>query len=112
MPNTGSVMPREPSFLKIEVKRNVAEDSFETKLHCSRNHCGEIVNIDSDGPTTIHSVSCPNHGFLTSFPNQIALREFVRSSANKILAATGHKLIEEGATSTFGNYESPHRVVN
>lgn len=110
--NTRIVMRREPSFLKIEVKRIAAEDSFETSLHCSRNHCGEIVNIDSDGSTTIHSVSCPNHGFLTSFPDQIALREFVRCSANKILAATGHKLIEEGATSTFGSYESPHKVVN
>lgn len=61
-------MPREPSFLKIEVKRNDAEDSFETNVHCSRNDCGQIVNIDSGGPTTIHSVSCPNHGFFDFFP--------------------------------------------
>jgi hypothetical protein len=105
-------MPRQLSFLKIEVKRNDADDTFETSLHCSRNHCGEIVNIDSDGPHTIQSVSCPKHGFLTSFPHQIALAEFVRFLANKILAADGHKLIEEGATSIFGGNESLPEVVN
>jgi hypothetical protein len=105
-------MPHDPIFLKIEVKRNDTEDSFETNLHCSRNHCGEIVNIDSDGPRTVQSVSCPKHGFLTSFPHQIALGEFVRVLANKILAANGHKLIEEGATSIFGGNESLPETVN
>jgi hypothetical protein len=112
MQNTPTFMPRELSLLKIEVKRNDADDSFETNLHCSRNHCGEIVNIDSDGPKTIQSVSCPKHGFLTSFPHQIALGEFVRFLANKILAANGHKLIEEGATSIFGGNASRPEVVN
>lgn len=99
-------MPRKPNFLEIVVERNDAENTFQTNLHCSRNHCGEIVNIDSDGPKTVQSVSCPKHGFLTSFPNKFALGEFVRFLANKILAAKGHKLIEEGATSIFGRDES------
>ena len=104
-------MPRELSFLEIAVERNDADDTFQTNLHCSRNHCGEIVNIDSDGPKTVQSVSCPKHGFLTSFPNKFALGEFVRFLANEILAANGHKLIEEGAASIFGRDESlPERV--
>jgi hypothetical protein len=79
-------MPHEPTCLEIEVKRNDTEDSFDTSLHCSRKSCGEIVNIDSNGPKTIQRVSCPKHGFLTSFPHKIALLEFVRCLANKILA--------------------------
>jgi len=103
-------MPHDPIFLEIEVKRNDTEDSFETNLHCSRNYCGEIVNIDSDGPKTIQRVSCPKHGLLTSFPQKIALLEFVRCLANKILAANGDKLIEQGAASILGNKES--QIVN
>jgi hypothetical protein len=70
-------MPHDPTFLELEVKRNDKENSFETTLHCSRKQCGEIVNIDSEGPKTTHRVSCPKHGFLTSFPQKIALLEFV-----------------------------------
>ena len=105
-------MPREPSFLEIEVKANDVEDTFQTNLYCSRDHCGEIVNIDSYGPKTVQSVSCPKHGFLISFPNKIALGEFVRFLANEILAATGHKLIEEAATSIFGSDKSLHKGLN
>ena len=112
MQNTSTFKPREPSFLEIEVKRDDAEDTFQTNLHCSRNHCGEIVNIDSNGPKTVQSVSCPKHGFLISFPNKIALGEFVRFLANEILAANGDKLIEEGATSIIGGDEFLPKGVN
>jgi hypothetical protein len=105
-------MRHDPIFLKIEVKRNDTEYSFETNLHCSRNHCGEIVNIDSHGPKTIQRVSCPKHGFLISFPQKIALLEFVRCLANKILAASGDKLIEPGAASILGGNDSLHEIVN
>ena len=105
-------MPHNPTSLQIEVKRNDTEDSFETNLHCSRKYCGEIVNIDSEGPKTIQRVSCPKHGFLTSFPQKSALLEFVRCSANKILAASGHKLIEPGAASILGGNDSLREIVN
>jgi len=105
-------MPHDPIFLEIEVKGNDTEDSFETNLHCSRADCGEIVNIDSDGPNAIQRVSCPKHGFLTSFPQKSALLEFVRCSANKILAASGHKLIEPGAASILGGNDSLREIVN
>jgi hypothetical protein len=101
MQNISNFMPHERSFLEIEVKANDVEDTFQTNLRCSRDHCGEIVNIDGDGPKTVQSVSCPKHGFLISFRNKIALGEFVRFLANEILAANGHKLIEQGATSIF-----------
>ena len=91
-------MPHDPIFLTIEVKRNDTEDSFETNLHCSRNHCGEIVNIDSDGPKTIQRVSCPKHGLLISFPQKIALLEFVRCLANKTLAASGEQTNRTGSS--------------
>ena len=96
-------MPHEPSFIEIEVKANDEDDTFETNLLCSQNGCGETVNIDSEGPKTLQSVSCPKHGFLASFPHQSALGEYVRFLSNKILAASGHKLIEEGAASVFGD---------
>ncbi len=105
-------MPHDPIFLKIEVKRNDTENSFETNLHCSRNYCGEIVNIDSDGPKTIQRVSCPKHGLLTSFPHKIALLEFVRCLANKTLAKSGDKLIEQGAASILGGNDSLHEIGN
>jgi len=101
-------MPHNPTSLQIEVKRNDTEDSFETNLHCSRKYCGEIVNIDSEGPKTIQRVSCPKHGFLNSFPHKIALLEFVRCLANKILAASGHQLIDQGAASILGGNDSLH----
>jgi len=101
-------MPHNPTSLQIEVKRNDTEDSFETNLHCSRKYCGEIVNIDSEGPKTIQRVSCPKHGFLTSFQHKIALLEFVRCLANKILAASGHQLIDQGAASILGGNDSLH----
>jgi hypothetical protein len=112
VPNIPSFMPREPTFLQIEVTSNDADDAFETNLHCSKNDCRRTVVIDSDGPKTTHSVSCPKHGFLTSFPHQNALGEFVRFSANKILAANGHKLIEADAVSIFEDVEPPARSVN
>jgi len=112
MLNTPNFMPREPSFLEIEVKPNDADDTFETNLLCTQNHCGETVNIDSEGPKTIQSVSCPKHGFLASFPHQSALGEFVRFLSNKILAAKGHKLIEDGAASIFGDAEPLPKFVN
>ena len=112
MLNNPNFMPPEPSFLEIEVKANDEDDTFETNLRCSQNHCGETVIIDSEGPKTLQSVSCPKHGFLASFPHQTALREFVRFLSNKILAANGHKLIEEGAASIFGDAEQLPRFVN
>jgi hypothetical protein len=102
MQNIPRFMPLEPSFLEIEVIPNDADQTFQTNLQCSRNRCGKTVVIDSHGPSTVQSISCPQHGFLTSFPHQNALGEFVRFLANKILAASGHELIEDGATSVFG----------
>jgi hypothetical protein len=112
MQNNTSFMPRESSFLEIEVKPNDVDETFETNLHCSRNHCGKTVNIDSSGPKTIQSVSCPKHGLLASFPHQLALGEFVRFLSNKILAANGHKLIEEGALFILGDDEPFPESVN
>jgi hypothetical protein len=112
MQNNPGFMSRALNFLEIEVKANDIDDTFETNLHCSRNHCGTTVNIDSGGPKTIQRVSCPKHGFLASFPDQIALGEFVRLLSNKILAANGHSLIEEGASFVFGDDEPLPEFVN
>ena len=93
---------RQPIHLKIEVRRNDNDDTFETNLCCALSHCGETVDIDSDGPRTLQNVSCPKHGFLTSFPDQVALGEFVRCLANKILAMNGDRLIDAGAAFIVG----------
>lgn len=103
MENTPRFMPSEPSFLEIEVIPNDADQTFQTNLQCSLNHCGKTVVIDSNGPGTVQSVSCPQHGFLASFPHRIALGEFVRFLANRVLAESGHELIEAGAPSIFGD---------
>jgi hypothetical protein len=112
MQNTPSFMPREPSFLEIEVIPNDADQTFQTNLQCSRNRCGKTVVIDSHGPSTVQSISCPQHGFLTSFPHRSALGEFVRFLANKILAASGHELIEAEAPSIFGEDDLLPESVN
>ncbi len=112
MQHTPSFMPREPTFLRIEVTSNDADATFETSVHCSKNDCRRIVDIDSDGPKTLQSVSCPKHGFLIAFPHLNALGEFVRFSANKILAANGRELIQTEATFIFGNIEPHARSVN
>jgi|SRR5579864_2829069 len=112
MQNIPKFMPREPSFLEIEVIPNDADQTFQTNLYCSRNRCGKTVVIDSDGPGTVQSVSCLKHGFLAAFPHQIALGEFVRFLANRILAANGHALIEAGAASIFGDDDLLPESVN
>jgi hypothetical protein len=105
------VLP-EFSFLEVEVRRNDAGDTFVTDLQCSRNGCGKTVVIDSDGPKTVQNVSCLHHGLLTTFPDQTALGEFVRISANEILARNGHELIEPGAVSIFGDEQPPADLMN
>ena len=89
--------------LSIEVRRNDDDDTFETNLCCALSHCGQTVDIDSDGPKTVQNVSCPKHGFLTSFPHQLALGEFVRRLANKILRMNGSRLIDAGAPFIIGD---------
>jgi hypothetical protein len=46
--------------------------------------------------------------FLASFPDQIALSEFIRFVANKILAAHGHQPTESGAAWIFAE-DGPFR---
>ena len=96
-------LPKQSMYLKIEVKPDDIDATFETNLCCALNHCGKTVDIDSHGPTTVQNVSCPEHGFLTSFPHRTALGEFIRSSANKILAVNGHALIDERAAFIVGS---------
>lgn len=93
----------QPAYLKIEVRPNDSDATFETNLCCALTHCGRTVNIDSQGPKTLQHVSCPEHGFLTSFPHQTALGEFIRRSANEILAIHGHALIDGGAPFIVGD---------
>jgi len=112
MNNSPSFIPANPTCVEVEVKPNDDDDTFETNLCCALNHCGKTVAIDSDGPKTIQNVSCVEHGFLTSFPHQLALGEFVRCSANKILAMNGHTLIEEGAAFIIGDEQSPPELIN
>src|SRR5215471_8397255 len=90
-------------YLKIEVRRNDDDDTFDTNLCCALSQCGKTVEIDSDGPKTVQNVSCPKHGFLTSFPHRVALGEFVRCLANKILEKNGKRLIDRGAAFIIGD---------
>lgn len=91
---------------------NDADQTFETNLHCALNQRGKIVVIDSHGRTSTQEVSCPKHGFLASFPDQIALSEFIRFVANKVLTASGHQPVESGAAWIFADDEPSPKSVN
>src|SRR5258708_20765475 len=82
---TPTFMPAEPTNIEIEVTVNQEDDTFQTNLFCDLNQCGRGVTIVSDGPKTAQNVRCAEHGLLTSFPDQTAVRESVRFFANKIL---------------------------
>ena len=90
-----------PVLLEIKVRSN-DDDTVDTNLCCAVSQCGKTVDIDSEGPTALQNVSCPEHGFLTSFPHQVALGEFVRCLSNKILEKNGQRLIDAEATFIVG----------
>jgi hypothetical protein len=104
-------MPNVPVLLEIEVKSN-DDDTFQTDLCCALNQCGRTVDIDSDGPKAVQNVSCPKHGFLTSFPHRVALGEFVRCLANKILKMNGDRLIEAEAAFVIGDEQPRPESIN
>ena len=103
MRNLPGLISPQAIHLRIEVRRNDDDDTFETNLLCALSQCGETVDIDSDGPKAVQSVSCPKHGFLTSFPHQVALGEFVRCLANRILEMNGDTLIDAEAAFIIGD---------
>jgi len=111
MHNLQYLISSEPVLLEIEVRSN-DDDTFETNLCCALSRCGKTVDIDSDGPKTVQNVSCPKHGFLTSFPHRIALGEFVRRLANKILEKNGQRLINAGAAFIVGDEQPRPESMN
>jgi len=98
-------------LLGIEVKSN-GDDTFETNLCCALSQCGKTVDIDSHGPEAVQNVSCPKHGFLTSFPHRVALGEFVRCLANKILEKNGQRIIDAGAAFIVGDEQPRPESMN
>jgi hypothetical protein len=112
MRHVPSFLPPQPVHLKVEVRRNHDDDTFETNLCCALSHCGETVDIDSDGPKAVQNVSCPKHGFLASFPHQVALGKFVRRLANKILEMNGDRLIDAEAAFIIGDKQPRPESIN
>lgn len=98
-------------LLAIEVRSN-EDDTFETNLCCALRQCGKTVDIESDGPTAVQMVSCPEHGFLTSFPHRVALGEFVRYFANRILEQNGQRLIDAEAAFVVGGTQPRPESIN
>jgi hypothetical protein len=88
--------------LRIEVKVNTegGKQTVQTSFVCDKGKCGKEIEVRSDGKNTTHNVLCPEHGLLTSFPNEAALRKFTVDAANKILSAHGHDLITEKTSYT------------
>jgi len=97
--------------LIVEVRSN-DDDTFETNLCCALSLCGKTVDIDSNGPKAVQNVSCPKHGFLTSFPHQVALGEFVRCLANRILEKNGQTLIDARAPFIVGDEQPRPETMN
>ena len=111
MLNVQSPIWSEPVLLEIEVTPN-GDDTFDTNLCCALRQCGETVDIDSKGPKTVQNISCPKHGFLASFPHRVALGEFVRCLANKILEKNGETLINAGAAFIVGDEQPRPESMN
>lgn len=87
--------PKTNLTMKIRVDRddNGVQQSVQTEMVCE--HCGKDVEVAFDSLNTTQSVLCPQHGLLTTFPNQCALMEFTQMLANKVLAAHGHDTISD-----------------
>ena len=111
MHNVRRLIRSKPVLLEIEVRSN-DDDTFETNLCCALSQCGETVDIASDGPKGVQRVSCPKHGFLASFPHRVALGEFVRCLANKILEKNGLRLIDAGAAFIIGDEQPRPESMN
>ena len=111
MQNMRSLISGGPVLLEIDVRSN-EDDTFETNLCCALHQCGKTVDIDSDGPKAVQMVSCPEHGFLTSFPHRFALGEFVRYLANRILERNGLRLIDAEAEFIVGGEQPRLESIN
>jgi hypothetical protein len=111
MQNIRSLISSELVLLEIEVRSN-EDDTFETNLRCSLHQCGKTVDIDSDGPKAVQMVSCPEHGFLTSFPHRVALGEFVTYVANRILQENGQRLNDVEAAFIVGGEQARPESMN
>ena len=101
-----------PTNLTISVTPDEDNGTTQTDLFCNVNHCGKLVTVVSNGPKTVQQVVCPEHGLLTSFPDQATFREFLRVTANKILAMKGHPLIESGTPAISGDELKPPESTN
>lgn len=92
--------PLEVQNLRIDVKVTVnnetgTQDNVQTTFFCNIRDCGHSVEMYADSQDTAHSVICPVHGKIGSFPTYAVYLESVRIAANRILAANGHDLISE-----------------
>ena len=72
---------------------NGVQQSVQTEMVCE--HCGKDIEVAFDSLRTTHSVLCPQHGLLTTFPNYDALMKFTKDLANAALAAHGDDTISE-----------------
>lgn len=81
--------------MKVTVNRdeNGVQQSVQTEMVCE--HCGKDIEVAFDSLRTTHSVLCPQHGLLTTFPNYDALMKFTKDLANAALAAHGDDTISE-----------------
>ena len=104
-------IPPPTTNLDIEVTTD-HEGTFQTNLFCAVNRCRKQVTILSDGPKTTHTITCVEHGVLTSFPDQFAFREYVRFAANKLLELNGEELIKFDAFAITSDVKAPPESMN
>jgi len=79
----------------VDIDDNGVQQSVRTDMVCGKGKCGKDVDVRFDSLNTVHSVLCPEHGLLTTFPNRDALVKFSRELANRALAAHGHDTITD-----------------
>jgi hypothetical protein len=79
--------------VRVDTDENGVQQSVQTELVCGIGNCGKAVDIRFNSLNTAHTVLCPEHGPLTTFPNREAFMEFSKTLTNKVLAAHGHSTI-------------------
>lgn len=82
--------------MKVTVNNETGlQESVLSTLICKVGDCGKYIELYSDSPESVHTVVCPIHGKVGSFPTFAVYRETVKILANKILEAKGHDLISD-----------------
>lgn len=102
-------------FVGIQVTVNETDgeqDSVLTQLYCNIGGCRRNVDAYFDSEDEVHTLACPVHGGLATFPSRKVLDSTIRLAANKILEANGHQTITDSTKSQRVEINGDPRSMN